>query len=170
GTFDYATATFTVPTATGDDGTAMMFVGIDGAGCQTAALQAGINITITNKAVSYGGERRRPFSLNSLSLFVHWTAWYQWVPANFGSFPNIIISGGDVLAITIVATSSTRTDGLVILHNLTTSRISAQELNSTQPLCQENVEWVVGDPLHNDDPVHLTNFGSVMFSHAYASG
>ena len=59
------TGTFTAPTPSGADGSASVWVGIDGDTCGTAILQTGIDVTVSGGEVSYDGEYLTPSSINS---------------------------------------------------------------------------------------------------------
>lgn len=57
GTFTSVTGTFTVPTPSGENGTAAsVWVGIDGDTCTSAILQTGIDFTLNNGEASYDGK------------------------------------------------------------------------------------------------------------------
>jgi len=148
GTFTKVTGTFTVPTPTGADGSASAWVGIDGDTCQTAILQTGIDFHISSGVVSYD-------------------AWYEWYPAFAFFFNGITISSGDVIRLTVVAT--TTKSGTATIENLTTGVTVSQALTSHHALCEQNAEWIVEDYSQGGKLVPFCNFGSVTFTNAAAT-
>ncbi|KAF9241640.1 peptidase A4 family-domain-containing protein [Melanogaster broomeanus] len=149
GTFTYVTGTFTVPTPTGSDGSASAWVGIDGDTCGTAILQTGIDFTISNGAVSYD-------------------AWYEWYPAFAYDFSGISIAAGNVIKVTVTA-SSTKS-GTAVIQNLSTGQTVSKALTSSHALCEANAEWIVEDFEQGGRMVPFANFGTVQFTSASASG
>ena len=55
GTFTSVTGTFKVPTPQAPEGSASVWVGIDGDTCPQAILQTGIDVNFNNGEVSYSG-------------------------------------------------------------------------------------------------------------------
>jgi len=89
------TGTFTIPTPKAPTGanantpySASAWVGLDGYTCGSAILQTGVDFTIQNGAVSFD-------------------AWYEWYPDYAYDFSGITFSVGDVVTLTIKATSKT---------------------------------------------------------------
>ncbi|KIL61661.1 hypothetical protein M378DRAFT_13355 [Amanita muscaria Koide BX008] len=148
GTFKSVTGTFTVPTPTGADGSASAWVGIDGDTCQTAILQTGIDFHITSGVVSYD-------------------AWYEWYPAFAFSFSGITISAGDVIKLTVTAT--TTKSGTAVIENVTTGVTVSKSLKSAHALCEQNAEWIVEDYSQGGGLVPFCNFGSVKFTSSEAT-
>ncbi|KAG6914936.1 hypothetical protein DXG01_014373 [Tephrocybe rancida] len=148
GTFKSVTGTFTVPTPSGSSGAASAWVGIDGDTCGTAILQTGVDFTITNGAVSYD-------------------AWYEWYPDYAYDFSGIPIKAGDVITITV--TASTTKAGSAVITNKTTGKTVSKSLTSTAALCEENAEWIVEDFEEDGSLVPFANFGKVTFSSATAT-
>jgi len=68
GTFTSVTGTFTVPTPSGPDGGASVWVGIDGDTCGSAILQAGIYVNIQGGKPSYNGMW---FDIQASSCYTH---------------------------------------------------------------------------------------------------
>ena len=58
GTFTAVTGTFVVPSPSSPDGSAAIWVGIDGDTCGNAILQTGVEFTYAGGSVTYGGESR----------------------------------------------------------------------------------------------------------------
>ncbi|KAK2463901.1 hypothetical protein APHAL10511_004073 [Amanita phalloides] len=111
GTFKAVTGTITVPAP--DCGSsacsASAWVGIDGDTCGNAILQVGINMLCNNGEASYN-------------------AWYEWYPAYAHDFSGITISAGDVLVLTVTATSTTT--GIAEIQDLTTGQTVSKQLSS----------------------------------------
>ncbi|KAM6491284.1 Peptidase A4 family domain containing protein [Amanita muscaria] len=149
-TFSKVTGTFTVPTPSAPNGDASVWVGIDGSTCKTAILQTGIDISYQNGAISYG-------------------SWYEWLPDLSYSYDSpIAIRAGDVIRLTVTASSST--SGTTLIENLTTRQSESQSLsNPSHPLCLQNAEWIVEDPyLVSGGIAPFCNFGTITFSSASA--
>ncbi|KAG6806340.1 hypothetical protein H0H92_011685 [Tricholoma furcatifolium] len=147
GTFKSVTGTFTAPEPLGSSGSAAIWVGIDGDTCNSAILQTGVDFTISNGAASYA-------------------AWYEWWPALSYDFNGITISSGDVITVTVTASSLTA--GTAVITNESTGKTVSKSLTSSVPLCQENAEWIVEDFDDGDSMVSFANFGSVTFNSASA--
>ncbi|KZP28281.1 hypothetical protein FIBSPDRAFT_817531 [Athelia psychrophila] len=147
GTFTSVTGTFTVPTPTGNDGSASAWVGIDGDTCGSAILQTGVDFTVSGGAVSYD-------------------AWYEWFPAGAYDFSGISFSAGDSVTVTVTASSTTA--GTAVIENNTNGQTVTQDLSSTSALCQENAEWIVEDYDDQNGMVPFANFGQVTFTGASA--
>ncbi|KIL61667.1 hypothetical protein M378DRAFT_13358 [Amanita muscaria Koide BX008] len=142
--------TFTVPTPSALNGDASVWVGIDGSTCKTAILQTGIDISDQNGAVSYD-------------------SWFEWLPDLSYSYDSpIAIRAGDVIRLTVTASSST--SGTTLIENLTTRQSESQFLsNTSHPLCLQNAEWIVENPdLVSGGMAPFCNFGTVTFSSAAA--
>jgi len=148
GTFQSVTGTFKVPTPSGSDGYSSVWVGIDGDTCGTAILQTGIYVDIQGGIPSYN-------------------AWYEWYPADAVNLNDITISAGDVIQLTITAT--TNKNGIVKIENHTKGQAVEQNLSSNSPLCQQNAEWIVEDFMNNGADVPFCDFGTVQFVNASAT-
>ncbi|EIW78784.1 hypothetical protein CONPUDRAFT_166706 [Coniophora puteana RWD-64-598 SS2] len=148
GTYTAVTGTFTVPTPTGNDGSASAWVGIDGSSCGNAILQTGVDFNIASGQVSYD-------------------AWYEWYPAASADFSNISINSGDVITVTVTATSTTA--GTAVIENTTNGQSVTQQLTSSSALCEQDAEWIVEDFSVNGGLVAFANFGSVTFTGATAT-
>lgn len=146
--FNKVTGTITVPRASGgSNAAASAWVGIDGDTCQSAILQTG---------VSFYGDGS-------------FDAWYEWIPDYSYSFSNFDLSVGDVIRMTVDATSKTK--GVATLENLTTGRsVSHTFTNTPSTLCETNAEWIVEDFEEGSSLVPFANFGTVTFTNATASG
>ncbi|KAG6811128.1 hypothetical protein H0H92_008861 [Tricholoma furcatifolium] len=147
GTFKSVTGTFTVPTPSGS-GAASAWVGIDGDTCDTAILQTGVDFTISGGKVSYD-------------------AWYEWYPDYAYDFSGIPISAGDVITLTVTASSTTA--GTAVITNETTGKTVSKSITSSSALCEENAEWIVEDFEEGDSLVEFADFGTVTFTSASAT-
>jgi len=142
------TGTFTVPTPSGASGAASAWVGIDGDTCGTAILQTGIDFTISNGRTSFD-------------------AWYEWFPADSFDFSGFSVAAGDVITLTVTATSTR--SGTAVIENVTTGRSVSKSLTSNSALCLENAEWIVEDFEEGNSLVPFADFGTVTFSNAVAT-
>ncbi|EIW78772.1 hypothetical protein CONPUDRAFT_155502 [Coniophora puteana RWD-64-598 SS2] len=143
GTYTSVTGTFTVPTPTGADGSSTAWVGIDGSSCSNAILQSGVDFDISGGQVSY-------------------VAWYEWYPAPMTDFDNFAVNAGDVITVTVTATSTTA--GTAVMENTTTGQKITQDLTSSSALCQQDAEWILEDFSINGGLAPFDNFGSVTFT------
>ncbi|EIW83421.1 hypothetical protein CONPUDRAFT_164374 [Coniophora puteana RWD-64-598 SS2] len=143
-TITAVTGTFTVPTASGS-GSASAWVGIDGASCSSAILQTGVDF---NSDGSYD-------------------SWYEWFPAGAVDFDGLTINSGDVIKLTVTATSTTA--GSAVIENTTSGQKVNQALTSSSALCEQDAEWIVEDFEENGGLVPFANFGTVTFSDASAT-
>lgn len=129
---------------------ASAWVGIDGDTCRTAILQTGIDFCIKGGSTSY-------------------SAWYEWYPDYAHDFSNVQISAGNVIKMTVNATS--RSSGSATVENLSTgasvTHIFRNGLGGD--LCEFNAEWIVEDFSVNNALAPFANFGTVVFSNAVAS-
>jgi len=156
-TFNGVSAVFTVPTPSAPSGSrsgfsaASAWVGIDGDTYQKAILQTGIDFTVDEDgSVSYD-------------------AWYEWYPDYAYDFPGFLISAGDVISLSVAASSSSK--GTVVIENQTTGQkvtktLSAPSASST--LGGQNAEWIVEDFEQNGQLVPFADFGTVVFTDAVA--
>ncbi|CAP78998.1 Aspergillopepsin-2 [Penicillium chrysogenum] len=129
---------------------ASAWVGIDGDTCSTAILQAGIDFCIQGGFISYN-------------------AWYEWYPDYAHNFSNIQILPGDVIKMTVDATS--KSSGFVTIENLSTG-VSVMHIfpySLRGDLCEFNAEWIVEDFSVNNALAPFADFGTVVFSNAVAS-
>ncbi|KAF9227237.1 hypothetical protein BS17DRAFT_695404 [Gyrodon lividus] len=148
GTFTSVTGVITVPTPTGS-GAASAWVGIDGNTCGNAILQTGVDFAVSNGQVSYD-------------------AWYEWYPDYAYDFSGISISAGDVIKLTVTASSST--SGTAVIQNETTGQTVKKALTSSYALCKQNAEWIVEDFEDGGALVPFVDFGTVKFTSAKATG
>jgi hypothetical protein len=151
------TAEFTVPTPSLPSGAssreqycASAWVGIDGDTCDTAILQTGVDFCIEGSTVSYD-------------------AWYEWYPDYAYDFSGISISAGNVIKITVDATS--KTAGTATIENVSTGKTVTHTFTGgvDGDLCEYNAEWIVEDFEENDSLVPFADFGTVTFSSAEAT-
>ncbi|KGO78086.1 Concanavalin A-like lectin/glucanases superfamily [Penicillium italicum] len=128
---------------------ASAWVGIDGDTCTSAILQTGIDFCIQ------GGE-------------VSFDSWYEWFPDYAYDFSGISINTGDVVKLTVTATS--KTSGSAVIENLSSGSSVTHHFSGVDDgdLCETNAEWIVEDFESNGQLVPFTNFGTVTFSNAKA--
>jgi hypothetical protein len=131
-----------MPPGTNGTYAATAWVGIDGDTCSTAILQSGVDFLTDGTTTSY-------------------FAWFEWFPAGWSDFQDITFDTGDVVTITVTATSSTT--GTAVILNQSSGQTVSQALESTTPLCQENAEWIVED-YSADGLVPFADFGTVTFT------
>jgi hypothetical protein len=107
-----------------------------------------------------------------VSPFLSPTAWYEWFPAPSYDFTGITLSGGDVVTLTVTASSST--SGTVKIENLTNGQTASESLTSDTPLCGQDAEWIVEDFTTNTSSgpsqVPFADFGTVAFTNVVAAG
>ncbi|PYH98420.1 hypothetical protein BO71DRAFT_371066 [Aspergillus ellipticus CBS 707.79] len=151
------TAEFTVPTPSVPSGgssreeyCASAWVGIDGDTCDTAILQTGVDFCVEGSEVSFD-------------------AWYEWYPDYAYDFSGISISAGDVIKVTVDATS--KTAGTATIENVSTGSTVTHTFTGgvDGDLCEYNAEWIVEDFEEDDSLVPFADFGTVTFSSAYAT-
>ncbi|RAH78832.1 hypothetical protein BO86DRAFT_458184 [Aspergillus japonicus CBS 114.51] len=151
------TAEFTIPTPSLPSGAssreqycASAWVGIDGDTCGTAILQTGLDFCIEGSTVSYD-------------------AWYEWYPDYAYDFSGISFSAGDVVKVTVDATS--KTAGTATVENVTKGTTVTHTFSGgvDGDLCEYNAEWIVEDFEENSSLVPFADFGTVTFSSAYAT-
>ncbi|KAJ5949561.1 hypothetical protein N7454_001145 [Penicillium verhagenii] len=151
------TGQFTVPTpkaptgsSSSGDYAASAWVGIDGDTWSDAILQTGVDFTIENGKASYD-------------------AWYEWYPDYAYDFSGISISAGDVIKVTVDATS--KASGTATIENVTTGKTVSHTFSSgvEGDLGEVNAEWIVEDFEEGDSLVAFANFGTVTFSDAEAT-
>jgi hypothetical protein len=129
---------------------ASAWVGIDGDTCTTAILQTGLDFCIQGNTASY-------------------SAWYEWYPDYAHDFIDIQISAGNVVRVTVDATS--QSSGSALIENLSTGASVNHEFPDSLggSLCEFNAEWIVEDFSVNSALAPFANFGTVIFSNAVAS-
>lgn len=140
------TARITVPSVSGTEGScASAWVGIDGDTCDTAILQTGVDFCFENGQSTFD-------------------AWYEWYPgrsstrgylslflltvrpcADYAYDFDLTFSEGDVVSMTVTATSTTA--GTAVIENETTGESATQTFNGNVQgdLCRTNAEWIVED-------------------------
>lgn len=151
------TGEFTVPTPKAPSGgsssesySASAWVGIDGDTYGNAILQTGVDFTVQGGQVSYD-------------------AWYEWFPDYAYDFSGIDISAGDVIKVTVEASS--KSSGTATVENTSTGKkVSHTFSNDVQgDLGEVNAEWIVEDFESGGSLVSLVDFGSVTFTNAEAT-
>lgn len=156
--YNSVTAEFTVPRPQYPTGSssntqycASAWVGIDGDTCTTAILQTGIDFCLFGSTVTY-------------------SAWYEWYPDYAHDFSGINISAGDVIRVTVDATSLR--SGTATVENVSTGRSVTHTFTGGGlggSLCEYNAEWIVEDFQMNGSLVPFANFGTVTFTGAKAT-
>ena len=124
-----------------------MWVGIDGDTCQSAILQTGIDYTEQGESVSYN-------------------AWYEFYPDYAHDIRGISLSAGDIVNLTVVASSAT--SGTTYITNESTGQSASTSITSSSSLCQENAEWILEDYTKDDELVPFAYFTNVTFPEAEA--
>lgn len=151
------TGEFTVPTpkapsggSSSDSYSASAWVGIDGDTYGNAILQTGVDFTVQGGQVSYD-------------------AWYEWYPDYAYDFSGIPISAGDVIKVTVEASS--KSSGTATIQNTSTGKtVSHTFSNNVQgDLGEVNAEWIVEDFESGGSLVSLVDFGTVTFTGAEAT-
>ncbi|OQE21628.1 hypothetical protein PENSTE_c011G10162 [Penicillium steckii] len=155
--FTSVTAEFTVPTpevpsggSSGKEYCVAAWVGIDGDTCTDAILQTGVDFCVNGNSISY-------------------SAWYEWYPDYAYDFSDIAISAGNVIKVTVNASS--KTSGTATVENKSTGKSVAHTFNGGVwgALCGFNAEWIVEDFERKSSLVPVANFGTVTFSNAEAT-
>ncbi|KUL85900.1 hypothetical protein ZTR_06400 [Talaromyces verruculosus] len=154
--YSAVTAEFTVPKPSipsgGSSSTqycASAWVGLDGDTCDTSILQTGVDFCIQGSSVSYD-------------------AWYEWYPDYAYDFTGITISAGNVIKITVTATSTS--SGSAVVENVTTGKTVTHTFSGeSDKLCEYNAEWIVEDFEEGSSLVPFANFGTVTFTGAEAT-
>ena len=92
--------------------------------------------------------------------------WYELLPANSITIPNINVSPGDEINASIVLLSSSTNTWQITIQDLTTGQGFSQNFayNSTRL----TAEWIIERPTVNNQLSILANFGSVTFTNASA--
>ncbi|CAD6500433.1 BgTH12-07610 [Blumeria graminis f. sp. triticale] len=149
-TFTAVSARFTIP-APKVNGAASAWVGIDGDTYAAAILQTGIDFMVINGVLAY-------------------KAWYEWYPDYAYDFTDFKMSPGDVINISVAASSSSA--GTAIIENVTTRQKVTKALTaptSNSNLAGQNAEWIIEDFQQDGALVPLTNFGTVSFTNSMAT-
>ncbi|PIL36490.1 hypothetical protein GSI_00179 [Ganoderma sinense ZZ0214-1] len=148
-TWKSVTGTFVVPTPKEPDSAsgphyATAWVGIDGDTCQTAILQTGVDFNVNGDSVSY-------------------VAWYEWYPAYQFDFMDISIKAGDIVEVTVTATSTT--SGTAMITNKSTGQTVLHTFSGQPSLCLYDAEWIVEDFTQvGVGLAPFANFGKVTFT------
>ncbi|KAI0033822.1 peptidase A4 family-domain-containing protein [Vararia minispora EC-137] len=151
-TWTAVTGTFVVPTPSAPSGEstayASAWVGIDGDTCGNAILQTGVDFNVQNGVVSYD-------------------AWYEWYPDYAHSFSGITFSAGDIVTVTVKASS--KTGGTATVENVTKGKTVTYTFSGQPSLCEYDVEWIVEDFESGGSLVPFADFGTVTFTNAVAT-
>ena len=98
---------------------------------------------------------------------LHTSAWYEWYPDYSYDFSGIGFSAGDIVTVTVTATS--KTGGTAKIKNHSTGRSVSHTFSGQPSLCEYNAEWIVEDFESDNSLVPLANFGTVTFVEAFAT-
>jgi len=129
-TFNSVSGQFTVPTPSkpagisGSSFAASAWVGIDGDTAQNAILQTGIDFNLASSGA------------------VSFDAWFEWFPLASTDFTGISIAAGNVIALSVVSTSSST--GTATIENLSTGVTVSKAItapDSSAHLQGINAEW-----------------------------
>ncbi|EKG15813.1 Peptidase G1 eqolisin [Macrophomina phaseolina MS6] len=91
---------------------------------------------------------------------------YEWYPDYAYDFSGITISAGDVIAMSVTSSSSTK--GVAVIENITTGKTVTKTITSSSALGGQNAEWIVEDFESNGSLVNFADFGTVLFTNAVA--
>ncbi|AEO70613.1 uncharacterized protein THITE_2122241 [Thermothielavioides terrestris NRRL 8126] len=119
------------------------WVGIDGAECNTALLQAGVT-TIVN---SNGGQ--------SIS------AWWEWYPDNSYTIDGLKVEPGDWMWINITTTSES--SAILEVTNPQQEYTMTLDISNGPKLCRVDAEWIVEDFYDANGQVAFANFSDLWF-------
>ncbi|KAF9229985.1 peptidase A4 family-domain-containing protein [Melanogaster broomeanus] len=152
GTFTSVTGTFTIPASLSSNGAAASaWVGIDGYTCGTAILQ-----TVSTSRSLVAGPRTMLGTSGT--------------PAYAYDFSGVSLAAGDVIKLTVTASSTT--SGTAVIENLSTSQTVTKALTSSYALCEADAEWIVEDFEEETllVPFACGAFGTIEFTNASATG
>ncbi|KAL2262490.1 hypothetical protein VTK26DRAFT_1171 [Humicola hyalothermophila] len=145
---------FTVPDLMLRDGHpapqfAAAWVGIDGAECNSALLQAGVT-TIVN---SNGGQSA--------------SAWWEWYPNSAFTIEGLRVRPGEWIGVNITAIDAT-TAQLVII-NADQGQSMTLDISNGPPLCRIDAEWIMEDFYDSGEQVTFARFSDLWFVDAAAT-
>ncbi|KAK3382622.1 peptidase A4 family-domain-containing protein [Lasiosphaeria ovina] len=127
---------------------AAAWVGIDGASCKQALLQAGVT-TIVN---SNGGQSA--------------SAWWEWYPDSAYTINGLPVKAGDWISVNI--TTSSPTSGKVVITNAQRGYMMVLTISNGPRLCGQDAEWIVEDFYDAKGQVALAKFSDVWFEETAA--
>jgi hypothetical protein len=92
--------------------------------------------------------------------------WYEMLPADSISIPNINVSPGDEISASIILLNTSTNIWQISIHDVTTGKGFSQNFayNSTRL----TAEWIIERPTVNNQLSILANFGTVTFTNAIA--
>jgi hypothetical protein len=96
-----------------------------------------------------------------------YSAWYEWYPAYQTYIDDFDVQTGDLITVTMVATSTT--SGTATLSNNRSGQTYTITLTDQPALCLQNAEWIVEDFDLGGEEVPFANFGGVVFTGASAT-
>ncbi|KAK3936111.1 peptidase A4 family-domain-containing protein [Diplogelasinospora grovesii] len=145
---------FTVPDLTLRPGApapqyAAVWVGIDGASCQSTLLQAGVTTVIN----SNGGQSA--------------SAWWEWFPEVAYSIDGLTVKPGDWISVNITASSLTA--GTITINNVSRGYTLTISVTNAPTLCRVDAEWIVENFYNGDAQVNFARFSDVWFEETLAT-
>ncbi|KAI1856801.1 hypothetical protein JX265_011442 [Neoarthrinium moseri] len=127
---------------------AASWIGIDGASCQTALLQAGTTTSLDQNGTQTSN------------------AWLEWIPDAAYTIPSFPLSPGDWMFVNISVLSSTSAQ--LVLENYSLGNTVTFNLINGTPLCQADTEWIVEDFSTNVGQVPFARFSDIWFEQCQA--
>ena len=96
--------------------------------------------------------------------------WHEWYPDPARDFYEFHISGGDILRLTVVATSNTT--GTATIENLTSGEHVSHDMEAPPdaPVCGRTADWIIEDFFTEDGPAPLLDFGNITIYNTSATG
>lgn len=124
------------------------WVGIDGASCNTALVQAGATTEISSTSVQTSN------------------LWFEWIPDAAYTISSLPASPGDYIHVNVTATSSSQATILVENLSLPSSApVSAVQINLSNgsSLCRTDAEWIVENFKVNGNQTPFGRFQDIWF-------
>jgi hypothetical protein len=99
---------------------------------------------------------------DSVNGRLDYSLWYEMLPADSISIPNIAVSPGDKIAASITLVNSGTNEWLIEISDVTTGKGFSQsfQYNSSRL----SAEWIIERPTVNNQLATLANFGSITFT------
>ncbi|KAL8360479.1 hypothetical protein RB601_007221 [Gaeumannomyces tritici] len=124
------------------------WVGMDGANCATALVQAGATTEISSSSVQTSN------------------LWFEWIPDAAYNIQSLPAHPDDMIRVTITATSSSQ--ATILVENLSlapTAPVTAVQvsLSNGSPLCRIDAEWIVENFKVNGNQTPFGRFQDVWF-------
>ena len=99
---------------------------------------------------------------NSIGSKAHYSLWYEMLPANSISIPNIAVLPGDEIKASITLVDSGTNEWLIEISDVTRGQSFSQSFRYNSS--RLSAEWIVERPTVNNQLSTLANFGSVTFT------